>query len=101
MTLSYRWLGLVCLALWLAVPGSAQQNSIEVKVVSYKQLGETVTQFKGKVVVVDFWGLTCVPCVKEFPHRTLWAGVGPPLTQHPSPRFPIRGRRCSEYHAAI
>ncbi len=64
----HPWLGLLSAALVLATPTSAQQNAIDVKVVSYKQLGETVTQLKGKVVVVDFWALTCVPCRKEFPH---------------------------------
>lgn len=28
---------------------------------------QTLADFKGKVVLIDFWGTKCVPCVKSFP----------------------------------
>ncbi len=42
-------------------PGHAQPPvtpAVDVKVVNYKQLGHTVRQHKGKVVVVDLWQIT-------------------------------------------
>ena len=34
------------------------QEKVDVKVVSYEELGDIVRQLKGKVVVVDFWADT-------------------------------------------
>ncbi len=34
------------------------EAKVEVKVVKYKELGETIKSLKGKVVVVDFWSTT-------------------------------------------
>jgi len=31
------------------------QEKVDVKVVKYEQLADTIRQLKGKVVVVDFW----------------------------------------------
>src|SRR5262249_54416856 len=39
-----------------------------VKVVQYDALQETIKQFRGKVVVVDYWADYCIICKKEFPH---------------------------------
>src|SRR5262245_33066697 len=40
----------------------------EVKVVKYDALKETVARNLGKVVLVDIWFTTCVPCLEAFPH---------------------------------
>jgi thiol-disulfide isomerase/thioredoxin len=65
-----RWLGLLVLLLPLAqVPAPAQDaDKVEARVVKYDQLADTVRQLHGKVVMVDFWGIDCVPCKKAFPH---------------------------------
>jgi thiol:disulfide interchange protein len=39
-----------------ALAGSAHaEDKVELKVVKYPELAKTIKQFKGKVVVVDFW----------------------------------------------
>ena len=39
-----------------ALAGSAQaEDKVELKVVKYAELAKTVQQFKGKVIVIDFW----------------------------------------------
>jgi thiol-disulfide isomerase/thioredoxin len=47
---------------------SQDQKPIQVQPVRYAQLAELITKQRGKVVLVDFWGLFCPPCVKELPH---------------------------------
>jgi thiol-disulfide isomerase/thioredoxin len=44
------------------------EDKVEFKVVKYAGLAETVKHLRGKVVVVDFWATTCVPCKERFPH---------------------------------
>lgn len=43
-------------------------SQVELKVVKYPQLLEAINANKGKVVVLDVWGVFCLPCKKEFPH---------------------------------
>src|SRR5262249_40036040 len=47
---------------------SAAQAQVDLKVVSYEGLGDLVRANHGKVVLVDFWALTCKPCRRNFPH---------------------------------
>jgi thiol-disulfide isomerase/thioredoxin len=60
-------LGLVVL-LCVPVVGFAGGGTVEIKTVSYKEMGAIIRDNRGKVVVVDFWGDFCIPCKKEFPH---------------------------------
>ena len=57
------------LALWTVEPllvlagvvggqTETSESAVDVKVTTYKELGEAVKGLKGKVVIVDFWGLT-------------------------------------------
>lgn len=47
----------------------AKENAqVTIKTIEYPQLVEAVKAARGKVVVVDVWGIFCEPCKKEFPH---------------------------------
>lgn len=34
--------------------------------------GLQISQFRGKVVLIDFWTYTCINCIRTFPHLTAW-----------------------------
>jgi len=57
------------LLLLIAERGRAQDASaVDVQVVKYDGLKDAVLKNRGKVVVVDFWSTTCIPCIRNFPH---------------------------------
>jgi len=64
--------GLVALSLLSTVAGQTQepstQGKVDFKVVKYDAVAQEVLRHKGKVVVVDAWGIYCVPCIKGIPH---------------------------------
>jgi thiol-disulfide isomerase/thioredoxin len=41
---------------------------VELKDVTWAELGKAVRGQQGRIVVVDFWADYCVPCKKGFPH---------------------------------
>ena len=47
--------GLVLLALALGSASTQAQDKVEIKVVKYAGLADTIKALKGKVVLVDFW----------------------------------------------
>jgi thiol-disulfide isomerase/thioredoxin len=61
----------LCLVLLIplqaAYIASAADDAVKVQVVKYSGLGDVIKHNKDKVVVVDFWADTCLPCKKEFP----------------------------------
>jgi thiol-disulfide isomerase/thioredoxin len=71
-----RWCCVLALpALFLAAgrPAAPAQEKaagtgVELRVVKYDGLSDAVRQLQGKVVLVDFWASTCVPCKEKFPH---------------------------------
>jgi thiol-disulfide isomerase/thioredoxin len=53
----------------LVSSGPAQQPAaVDVKVRKYQDLCDLITANKGKVILLDFWSLTCIPCKRAFPH---------------------------------
>jgi thiol-disulfide isomerase/thioredoxin len=70
-----RWGGLLALlgALGLLAQGTARTQekgaaAVDLRVVKYDGLAEAIQQNRGKVIVVDFWSDTCLPCKKAMPH---------------------------------
>jgi len=40
----------------------------EFKVVDWNGKPFTINDYKGKVLIIDFWATWCIPCVEEIPH---------------------------------
>jgi thiol-disulfide isomerase/thioredoxin len=60
-------------SLLLLAGGSARTQeksapAVDVRMVKYDGLADAIMRNRGKVVVVDFWADTCLPCKKAFPH---------------------------------
>jgi thiol-disulfide isomerase/thioredoxin len=47
---------------------AATARTVDLKDTTLAGLDEFVAKQKGKVVLIDCWATTCVPCVKLFPH---------------------------------
>ena len=43
-----------------------EKTKVELKILDYDHIVELIASYKGKVVVVDCWSTSCVPCMKEF-----------------------------------
>ncbi len=69
-----RWGALAGLlsALGLLAQATAQtqqkQPAVDLKVVKYEALANAIEQNRGKVIIVDFWADTCLPCKRAMPH---------------------------------
>jgi len=70
----------------------AVSGKVDLKVVKYDGLAQEVQKHKGKVVVVDAWGIYCIPCKKGLPHliemQNKYGGKGlVGITLHVDPQF--------------
>jgi len=52
----------------IEVADVVEQPVVRVDIKSWEQIQQWVASQQGKVVVVDVWSTSCLPCVKEFPH---------------------------------
>ncbi len=41
---------------------------VSVRLIDYEGLQQQVKSFAGKVVIVDIWSTSCLPCMREFPN---------------------------------
>ena len=53
--------------LLLSVTASPHADAVTLVKAKYGDLSKAVTSKKDKVILVDFWSMTCVPCRKKFP----------------------------------
>src|SRR5579871_6210498 len=64
-------IALIILALAVVHRGGrapAAGPEVQLRPVSYRELGDVVKARRGKVVVVDVWADFCAPCKREFPN---------------------------------
>ena len=48
--------------------GGGATDKVDLKVVNYEGLCDLVRANKGKVILLDFWATTCIPCKQSFPY---------------------------------
>lgn len=46
----------------------AQAADVQLAIVDYEGIQQTIARYRGRVVVMDAWSTSCPPCIKEFPH---------------------------------
>ena len=46
----------------------AKTAEVKLQEASWKEITKYVKSQKGKVVVLDLWSTSCLPCMREFPH---------------------------------
>lgn len=47
---------------------AAPAADVKINLTDFDQLKQTIAGYKDRVVVVDAWSTSCLPCMKEFPH---------------------------------
>lgn len=55
------------IGLGLLLSGTARAGEVTVKIANIQEFEKAIAAHKGKVVVVDVWGLFCAPCKAKFP----------------------------------
>lgn len=45
-----------------------QPDIVFEKMLNYSKSSASISEFKGKLVILDFWGTFCVSCIEAFPH---------------------------------
>ena len=72
MTTPHRYWRYLFIALGLATSGCSSGSSDEpapdFRLTSVDGRGVSVSDFKGKVVLINFWAVGCMPCRMELPH---------------------------------
>ncbi len=60
------------------IPRAAAGQAADFSLRNLEGQAVTLSQFRGKVVVMSFWATWCVPCQQEMPHlEKMWKEFGP------------------------
>ena len=71
MPLAHRRIVVIILdvaSVYLQEAAADPPAQVQLRAVSYRELGDIVKAQRGKVVVVDVWADFCLPCKREFPN---------------------------------
>ena len=64
----------LCLSFFAGMPSASAEaskaisKSVTLKAGTWADVQKLIGASKGKIVVVDFWSTSCLPCKKEFPN---------------------------------
>lgn len=56
-----------CIALLLLALPVGGAGTVTLEKAKYTELSRRIVNQKGKVILVDFWSVHCLPCMKKFP----------------------------------
>lgn len=45
-----------------------KSSDVTLKVASWKETMQLLPKYKGRVVILDLWSTSCIPCMREFPN---------------------------------
>jgi thiol-disulfide isomerase/thioredoxin len=51
-----------------AAPAATASAEVTLSVKNWEETQKLIAEHRGKIVVLDAWSTSCVPCVREFPH---------------------------------
>jgi thiol-disulfide isomerase/thioredoxin len=49
-------------------PKGSEGEEVSLRIQAWDETAKLISDHRGKVVVVDFWSTSCLPCRREFPH---------------------------------
>ncbi|QDU39169.1 Thiol:disulfide interchange protein TlpA [Maioricimonas rarisocia] len=61
-------IAVAALLLPMSVQSVHAEDEVTVEIIDWEQTMQKVAAHKGKVVIVDVWSLSCLPCRREFPN---------------------------------